>query len=95
MVAVANSVLLNSDGSGRCAKPICRLLYTAYCTLVGLNRVCQDCADMLIVNLWRTPKAFKGKGQAVAQLFRLVGISASFREFSLYQRGTVLAKGDV
>jgi hypothetical protein len=69
--------------------------HLALYTLAELSRVCQECEDILIVNLWRTLKAFKGKGQAVAQLVGFAGFSQFVKGFVLFQRGTVLVRGGV
>jgi hypothetical protein len=69
--------------------------HLALYTLAELNQVCQECAEILIVNLWRTLKAFKGKGQAVAQLVEFAGFSQFVQGFILFQRGTVFVRGGV
>jgi hypothetical protein len=56
-----------SDDSGRSAKPVCNLFPTTYYARILRNACYQVCSDIAVVILWWTPKAFKGKGQALVQ----------------------------
>ena len=57
-----------SGSSVRSTKTVCYLFFTAFSATCVKLGVCQLLRDMQCVNLWWTPKAFKGKGQALPQV---------------------------
>lgn len=57
-----------SGSSVKSTKTVCYLFSTAYSAICVKLGVCQLLRDMRCVNLWWTPKAFKGKGQALPQV---------------------------
>ena len=57
-----------SGSSVKSTKTVCHLFSTAYSAICVKLGVCQLLRDMRCVNLWWTPKAFKGKGQALPQV---------------------------
>lgn len=57
-----------SGSSVKSTKTVCYLFSTANSAICVKLGVCQLLRDMRCVNLWWTPKAFKGKGQALPQV---------------------------